>query len=134
MAEMIDLDECVINALELFTRQKLPEINISFKRPLVVGSGNAAATGKIIFEKTDAVFADESSYEIKLANIPEIDGVVVISASGGKHSPIIAKKAKSMGKRVVLFTNNKDAPAKEFSDETHVFPKNPEPYTYNTST
>ncbi|MBW2992267.1 hypothetical protein KY345_03555 [Candidatus Woesearchaeota archaeon] len=133
--EMIDLDECVVSALELFAEKGLPEIEVGeFKRPLVVGSGNAAATGRIIFENTDAVFADESNFELKLKTVREIDGVVLVSASGGKHAPVIAKKAKSMGKKVILLTNNENALAKEFSDETHVFPKNTEPYTYNTST
>lgn len=132
--EMIDLDECVINALKLLSKNNLPTSDFRFKRPLVVGSGNAAATGRIIFEKTDAVFGDESNFELKLKAVPEIDGVVLISASGGKHSPVIAKKAKEIGKKVVLLTNNPDAQAKEFSDEVHVFPKNTEPYTYNTST
>lgn len=134
MDKLIDLDECVLNALELFSKEKLPKLDFKFKRPLVVGSGNAAATGRIMFEKTDAVFADESNFEMKLKAVEEIDGVVLISASGGKHAPIIAKKAKELGKKVVLLTNNEKALAKEFSDEVHVFPKNTEPYTYNTST
>lgn len=129
-----DLDTCVLAALELFSEKKVPKIKISYKRPLVVGSGNAAATGKIIFEDYDAVFADESTYENKLKKIKTIDGVVLISASGGKHAPIIAKKAKSYEKKVTLITNNEKALAKKFADETYVFPKNREPYTYNTST
>jgi len=135
-SQIIDLDECVVNALNLFAKEKLPNIDVSeFKRILVVGSGNAAATGKIVFEKMDAVFADESSYEIKLKNIKDIDAVIVISASGGKHAPIIAKAAKQKyKKKVILLTNNSNALAKKYADETHVFPKNPEPYTYNTST
>ncbi len=132
--QLNDLDECVINALNLFSRKKLPALSFDFKRPMVVGSGNAAATGKIIFEKSDAVFADESNFELKLESIEEIDGVVLISASGGKHAPVIAKRSSEMGKEVILLTNNQEALAGEFADEIHVFPKNPEPYTYNTST
>jgi hypothetical protein len=132
--DIIDLDKCVINALELFSKTDLPKLDFNFKRPLVVGSGNAAATGRIIFEKTDAVFADESNFEIKLKSVPEIDVVVLISASGGKHAPIIAKKTKKYRKKVILLTNNENALASKYSDETHVFPKNTEPYTYNTST
>jgi hypothetical protein len=133
-SQLIDLDECVVNALNLFIEQEPPKISFEFKRPMVVGSGNAAATGRIIFEKTDAVFADESNFELKLKHIGDIDGVVLISASGGKHAPIIAKRAKELGKRIILLTNNQQALAKDFADETYVFPKNPEPYTYNTST
>lgn len=133
--QLIDLDECVINALNLFAKQRPVKLNIGkFKRPLVVGSGNAAATGRIIFEKSDAVFADESNFEKKLKYIKEIDGVILISASGGKHAPIIAKTAKKYKKEVLLLTNNEKALAKEYADKTMVFPKNTEPYTYNVST
>ena len=131
-----DLDVAVLGALELFQKEKLPRIEILYKRPLVVGSGNAEATGRIIFEDTDAVFASESNFESKLKHVPDIDGVILISASGGKHAPIIARRAKELGKRVSLITNNSNAPAKEFVEnkDLFVFQKNREPYTYNTST
>ncbi|MBT5740346.1 hypothetical protein HOI26_04585 [Candidatus Woesearchaeota archaeon] len=128
------LDTCVLAALELFSQTKIPQLNVSYKHPLVVGSGNAAATGKILFEDSDVVFADESSFENKLKHIKSIDGIVLISASGEKHAPIIAKKAKRYKKRMTLLTNNPKAQAKEFSDVCYVLPKNREPYTYNTST
>jgi hypothetical protein len=131
------LDVAVLGALELFQKEKLPHLNIKkYKRPLVVGSGNAEATGRIIFEDTDAVFASESNFESKLKHIPDIDGVILISASGGKHAPIIAKHAKELGKSVTLITNNPNAEANKFveDDKIFVFPKNREPYTYNTST
>lgn len=132
-----DLDVTVLGALELFQKEQLPKLELdAYKRPLVVGSGNAEATGRIIFEDTDAVFASESNFESKLEHIPDIDGVILISASGGKHAPIIAKRARELGKRVTLITNNANAPAKEFVEVKNlfVFPKNREPYTYNTST
>jgi hypothetical protein len=135
-----DLDVVVLGALELFQQEVLPQMDLSvYKRPLVVGSGNAEATGKIIFENTDAVFASESTYESKLEHIPEIDGVILISASGAKHAPIIAKRAREMGKPVTLITNTPDSPAskeldQEYPYREYVFPKNREPYTYNTST
>ncbi len=135
-----DLDTVVLGALELFEKQTLPQVDLTkFKRPLVVGSGNAEATGKILFEKTDAVFASESTYESKLQNIPAIDGVVLISASGAKHAPIIARRAKELGKSVMLITNTQDSEASRLLDIAHgdseyIFPKNREPYTYNTST
>ena len=135
-----DLDVCVLASLELFKRQSsFPKMKIPYKRPLVVGSGNAAATGKIIFRNTDAVFADESNFKEKLKAIKAIDGVVLISASGAKHAPIIAKEAKRFKKHVTLVTNTQNSLAKQFLDQKHphdeyVFPKNREPYTYNTST
>ena len=129
-----DLDVCVLAALELFSKETIPNIKIPYKRPLIVGSGNAAASGKIIFEKKDAIFADESNVDIKLKNIKASDGVVLISAFGGKHAPIIAKIAKKYDKHVTLITNNPTAQAAQYSDMTYFFPKNREPYTYNTST
>ncbi len=87
-----DLDECVLNALDLFERNGLPQLSLGeYKRPLVVGSGNAAVTGRILFNDKDAVFADESTYSRKLEAVNGIDGAILISASGGKHAPGIAK-------------------------------------------
>lgn len=138
--ELIDLDLCVMNALKLFTREKLPFLRLEkYKRPLIVGSGNAAVTGKILFQDKDAVFADEGNYKEKLESINQIDGVVLISASGGKHAPIIAKEARRYKKHVSLITNTQHSLAEKYLDLKHaydeyVFPKNKEPYTYNTST
>jgi len=134
-----NLDVCVKAALELFSNTLLPKITIPYKIPLVVGSGNAAATGKILFQDQDAIFADESTYENKLKKIKSIDGVILISASGAKHAPIIAKRAKKLKKHVTLITNNTNALALKYLDNKHknnyyIFPKNREPYTYNTST
>lgn len=134
-----DLDTAVLGALELFAGRKLPRIDVSrFRRPLVVGSGNAEATGRILFDKADAVFASESTIDDRLQHIPAIDEVIIVSASGGKHAPIIARKAYEAGKHVTLITNTPDSPTQKelsASDLTiHIFPKNREPYTYNTST
>ena len=133
--ELINLDECVINALNLFIEKGIPKFELpSFVRPLVVGSGNAAVTGKIIFEDADAVFADESNYMQKLDAIKTIDGAVLISASGGKHAPIIAAELKKRGIKTILLTNTENSAAGKLVDIVNVFAKNPEPYTYNTST
>lgn len=134
---LIDLDECVLNALDLFAdpNTKFPRPDLDrFKRPLVVGSGNAIATGRIIFDSKDAVFADEGTFKSKLADIADIDGVVLFSASGGKHAPTIAEAVKPRKLPVLLFTCNPSATAKDSVDESYVFPSRPEPYTYNTST
>ncbi len=128
-----DLDVCVLGALELFQDKKLPEIKIPKGKLIVVGSGNALATGKIIFRNYDAVFASESDYEEKLKHFKFSKGVV-ISASGGKHSPRIVKKLKSRKIKTFLITNTEDSPASKFADKTFVLPKQREPYTYNTST
>tara|TARA_Y100000310_G_scaffold345846_1_gene471143 strand:- start:35297 stop:36235 length:939 start_codon:yes stop_codon:yes gene_type:complete len=134
---LIDMDVCVLNALELFINQGIPKLNLgNFKRPLAVGSGNAAVTGEIILEDKDAIFADEGTYKQKLDSVKDIDGAILISASGGKHAPIIAKELKKRKIETRLLTCNKDAEAKAIIDQDKffVFPKNKEPYTYNTST
>ncbi len=121
-----DLDEVVLGALTFFKSAKLPEVDFAqFKRPLVVGSGNAAVVGRLLFDDVDAVFADESSYTEKLTHIPALDGAVLISASGSKHAVGIAKTLKERGLRTLLLTNNKNAPAREIvgDDSTFVFPK-----------
>lgn len=133
--KIIDLDACVINALNLFIRNGVPNLEpIYFKRPIILGSGNAFITGKILFEDTDAVFADESDFIKKLDSVKNIDGAVLISASGSKHAPIIASELKRRNIKTILFTNTKNSPAENLVSKTYVFEKNPEPYTYNTST
>jgi len=130
MKRIINLDECVVDALNLFSKSKLPKIKTTFQNPLVVGSGNAAVVGKILFQ---GVYADESNYLRKLKE-KKIDGCILISASGGKHSPLIAKYMKKKKIKTILLTNNPNGKAKKFADKTYLFPKNVEPYTYNTST
>jgi hypothetical protein len=134
-----DLEVAVLGALELFEHTPLPKIAWrKYKRPLVVGSGNAEATGRIIFKDLDAIFASESDYEEKLKKIKEIDGIFLISASGEKHAPIIAKTTKKYGKSITLITNTQNSSAGKIldpgEDGEFVFPKNREPYSYNTST
>ncbi len=136
LADLPDLDVTVMGALELLTTAKLPLINLNLKRPLIIGSGNAEPTGRIIFGDTDAVFASESSFEERIHAVPAIDGAVVISASGSKHAIAIGKTLREKGVSAWLFTNNSAAPAREYfdTDKVLVFPKNREPYSYNTST
>lgn len=131
------LDVVVLGALERFADDPLPAFpHVNFSRPLVVGSGNAASAGKILFRDSDAVFADESSYQRMLEAVPTIDGAVLISASGAKDAIGIADNLCARGLPVQLFTNNPDAPAKDCigPESVTVFPKNREPYTYNMST
>lgn len=131
-----DLDTVVLGALELIKESSLPDSTVPFRRPLVVGSAGAAAVGRMLFANNDAVFSDESGVEQALNKSSDIDGAVIISASGGKHAVGVAKTLKGKGIETVLFTNNPEAPTKEFvsRENVRVFPKNREPYTYNTST
>ena len=139
-----NLDVVVLGALELFSKERLPEYNVEniCSKPLVVGSANAYSVGRILFRNTEARFSEEGDFEENIKTFSDIGCVVIVSASGGKHAVGIAKKmsenkvGKTYNLDTWLLTNNKDAPAKEFIDKDNViiFPKNREPYTYNTST
>jgi len=131
-----DLDTVVLSALNLIDESSMPDNWPEFSKPLVIGSVNAGVTGRILFADTEAIFADESSYHDVLKTHSGIDGAVLVSASGDKHSVEIAKDLKSKGIASYLFTNNPVAPAREFFADEQVltFPRNREPYTYNTST
>ena len=128
------LDEAVIKALEFLKSVELPDItSLTYKGvPLVVGSGNALVVAQILFKNKPAFFATESDFESKLFDI--VRTVIVISASGEKDAPRIAKKAKNCGKNVVLLTANKNAKAIKFVDKHFLFPSIQEPYSYNVST
>lgn len=135
---MPDLDVVVAGALDRFTEEPLTQtIPTPFTHPLIIGSGNALAAGRILYNEYPALFADESSVERVLDCWSDVvDGAVVVSASGGKHAiGIGALLEKRMVSRVLL-TTAVDAPAnKHFEpDQVVIFPRNREPYTYNTST
>jgi hypothetical protein len=131
-----DLDVAVEGALETLSTVLVPDTEVPFSRPLVIGSGNAEHTGRIIYRDKDAYFANESNFELALDQHTDLDGVVIVSAAGAKHSVSIAKRVKEHEFPAVLFTNNPDAPAGAFMEpgSIRVFPKNREPYTYNVST
>lgn len=132
-----DLDTVTMGALELFAQTPLPQVDFhQHARPLVVGSGNALVTGRLLFDDVDAVFADESSYLRVLQTHKAIDGAYLISASGGKHAVLIAQELARQQIPVTLLTNTAHSQAGKYvaDDREHIFPKNREPYTYNTST
>lgn len=132
------LDVAVMGALELFTEVLLPDLHPirALARPFVAGSGNAYAAGRIMFESSDAVYANEGDYERRFASARGIDGIVIVSASGGKHAKMLAAFAASRELPTWLLTTDSAAPAAATLDPTRVllFPRNREPYTYNTST
>ncbi len=130
------LDQIVLDTLHLFQSQtNLAKIDFSkFHTPLVVGSGNGYYTGRIIFRNSPAYFAVESEVLTKLENIASITDVVVVSASGEKHAPILLDGAKKMGKKTFLISSSEKSSGREIADESIIMPKVREPYTYNTST
>jgi hypothetical protein len=141
MSEIINLDECVLKALNFFSDNPPPTINLNdFDFPFVVGSGNAYNTGVILFSEQAAIFADESNFRKtvdaynKAIENKLITQAVVISASGGKDSVWELELAKEKGLKTTLLTTKKDSPAAEIADKVYVFESLDEPYTYNTST
>jgi hypothetical protein len=127
----------VINALEFHVSEKSRKLEIaSDKRLLVIASGNALPTGRIIFDEYDALYADEGDYVGTLLNKKLFDIVVVISASGEKHAPSIVKKALAQGAETYLMTCDKNSTAASLlSDERIIVTGSlSEPLTYNTST
>jgi len=131
-----DLDVVTLAALELFAKTTLPVLNVNrFRRPLVLGSGNAIVAAKAIFSHTEAVFADETSYESAVF-AGQSDGAYIFSASGSKHAVTFARALAEKGIPTILVTNTKKSPAELAVPAMNVliFPKNREPYTYNAST
>ena len=141
MEDMRLLHEVVLDALEFHARPENKRSLPPFGAPgriLVLGSGNAYATGKIIFRDRDAVLADEGQYAhaLDVEREPPIECGVVISASGGKDAPDLVNALLAGGLETYLLTCNEDAPAAAPLDDAHVVctPKQDEPITYNTST
>jgi hypothetical protein len=129
-----DLHTVVLGALEHFSHEALPSFEWEGGRTLVLGSAGAAATGKMLFPNT-VQYADESTYRDALAT-GTYDRAVIISASGGKHAVEMAAACEEAVLETWLVTNNPAAPARAHLKEENVrvFPRNREPYTYNTST
>ena len=132
-----ELHEVVLGALELHSSSHLPELHFGTARKrLVIASGNALPTGRILFSDEDALFCDEGQYLAAIQRHPDIDSTVVISASGTKHAPIILADLMQRNFTPYLLTCAKDSPAAKMVPEDRVFvtPSVPEPITYNTST
>lgn len=131
------LDVAASGALELIAHNELPRIPIDrFRSPIVVGSGNAFATGNILFEHVHSAHVVTETEAIPFITGGAGDGVVVVSASGSKDSVAVVAAARTADLPVMLITNTKDSPAAAHlhADDVCVLPKNREPYTYNTST
>ena len=139
---MKKLNEVVVDAMEFFESERVPPLNLDVpKKCLVVASGNAVLTGKIIFKDHQAVFSDEGRYRDLLNLYEEIEAVVVISASGEKHAPIIIKDLQNSypSKKPYLLTCSENSTAatllrKNYPQHVFVTRSIPEPITYNTST
>jgi len=136
-----NLNDTVLKALNFFIKHKTPRFNQKMLRlPIVVGSGNAYHTGQIIFSGRPVIMANESNFKKISASYKNliknktIDGAVIISASGEKDSVWETKLSKKLGLATILLTCSPDSTAAQFADQTIIYPKLPEPYTYNVST
>lgn len=120
------LNESLIDGLDFLECKKLPNFKIKKKeKTLVLASGNALVTGKILFQGENVVYGNEDNYSKLLGR--SWDNVILISASGKKHFVNILKKA---GNKSVILTTNPDLKGKG----RLIFPRQIEPYTYNITT
>lgn len=141
MPELQTLDTIATKALQFFIDTPPPQFDVTqYSLPLVVGSGNAYATGTILFAKQAAFFADESNFKkVTAAYAPLIQKklitqAVIISASGEKDSVWEIEHAQSLGLHTTLLTCSAESTAAALADTVLVYRKIDEPYTYNTST
>lgn len=134
---MKNLYEVVLDALDLHASYSLPKLKLKpARKRLVVASGNALPTGKVVFKGEPCVFADEGQFRDVLKRETSLDAAVVISASGKKHAPIIIGELLARGLDTCLLTCNGDSDAAKLLPASRVFvtKSKPEPITYNTST
>lgn len=131
----------VREALDFFEKTPPPYLDLSsLVFPLVVGSGNAYHTGKILFAGQTAIYANESDFDLTLKSYESlikngtIREAVIISASGEKDSVHQVEAAQAAGLKTSLLTCSADSRAAKIADHVKVYHKLAEPYTYNFST
>ncbi len=132
-----DLHEVVLAALDLHASYQIEPLELKpAKRRLVVASGNALPTGRILFADEGAHFSDEGQYERLLDSEINFDSAVLISASGTKHAPNILQHLLNRGHSPYLITCDRSSPAAALLPPRQVIEtrKLEEPITYNTST
>ncbi|HZJ41573.1 MAG TPA: hypothetical protein VFD51_00970 [Patescibacteria group bacterium] len=136
-----NLDQSLLSALDFFKDKDLPKLNITLSGlPIIVGSGNAINTGKILFSNKPAIFANESDFLSKLKIYQSliknkvIDEAIIISASGEKDATWEIKEAKKNKLKTTLLTCSPNSSAAELADWVIVYKKIAEPQTYNIST
>lgn len=131
------LDRIVLEALDLHASYPVPSLKFKKARQrVVIASGNALPTGKVLFHDENAQFYDESQAASVLKRSGRADSYVVISASGAKHAPLIVADILRKGHVPSLITCDMDSPAARLLPGKNVVctKKIDEPITYNTST
>lgn len=147
-----NLDQVVLDGLDFLAEVRdndaMPKFKQNYEKPMLLGSGLAINTLKIMYGDSSVVTANESNFKEEYAKAEGIDGIIIASASGGKHAPIIAEWAQTKNLPTTLLTCNPYTTARKFVDDVLVFPspsknardkiKNPnsepEPLTYNFAT
>ena len=136
-----NLNESVLDALNFFIKNKPTKLDPKkFAFPLIVGSGNAYNTGRVIFNSQPAIITNESGFlEIlkgcrPLIKNKSIKEALIISASGEKDSIWEIKAAKRAGLKTTILTCSPMSKGAKLADQVLVYEKLPEPYTYNVST
>jgi hypothetical protein len=130
------LAQITMEALDFFIAQAPKKISPKTLTPaIIVGSGNAYHTGQLIFSREKAIFASESDFRLKAKTwADKIKNAVIISASGEKDSVWETKLAKELGYQTTLLTCLANSAAAKIAQQTIVYKRIAEPYTYNTST
>jgi hypothetical protein len=131
-----NLNEVVLKALDFLASKESTARALDLpEHTLVIGSGNALPTGRVLFHDRNFVFRDAGSYRQYLDLVGRPEAVVVISASGEKHAPRILDDLSASGISSFLLTCNRNSSAGQRLPASHVFETASlaEPLTYNTS-
>ncbi len=131
-----NLSQVVLDALSLHASCTLPSIALPPARQrLVVASGNALPTARILFPEDNVTFCSESGYHSVLDADSSLDASVVVSASGSKSAPQIIDVLSERGLDPWLVTCDASSPAATRLEAARVITtrSQPEPITYNTS-
>lgn len=136
-----NLNETLLKALDFFKKEEPPKLKLAISDlPIIVGSGNAFNTGKILFSKQLAIFANESNFINKLKSARSlikkniITQAIIISASGEKDAAWEIKEAKKNKLKTTLLTCSPNSSGAKLADKVIVYKKIAEPQTYNIST
>jgi hypothetical protein len=132
-----NLKEVVLESLNFFSTQGVQPIDLQLpSKTIVVASGNALPTGRVLFGERNFVFRNEGTYQHFLDLNSNYEVAVVLSASGEKHAPDILQDLTNRGIEAYLVTSDGGSTAASILPRNHVFesPSIAEPLTYNTST
>ncbi len=141
ISKLPSLSESLLTALDFHSQEaiaKFPKLKKGLK--IVVGSGNAYNTAKIIFADQVVLFASESNFLSVLESSKTliknkvITEAVIISASGEKDAIWEVEEAKKNHLKTILLTCSPHSSAAKLADTVVVYRKTAEPQTYNIST